>query len=79
MVGMSPGYHKDTRRLGGRVNPSWTRGQVNAWRNKFLARRPAVSHPSGFAQFNFTGGNAAYEPSLDAFACVDFGLSRMAT
>jgi hypothetical protein len=75
VVGMSPGYHSDTRRLGGRVTPTWTRAQVNAWRKKYLRRRPAVVHPSGYAQFNFTAGNAAFEPTLDALKALDFGLS----
>jgi hypothetical protein len=75
-VGMSPGYNSDTRRLGGVIHKTWTRQQVNAWRNRYVRRRALVAHPSGFAQYNFTGGNATLEPpTLDSFRAVTFGLS----
>jgi hypothetical protein len=77
--GMSPGYHKDVGRLGGRVHKDWTRNRVNRWRNAYILRRALVAHPSGFAQFNFTGDNAPLEPpTLDAFKAIDYGLSAMA-
>jgi len=52
---------------------------VNAWRNKYVRRRAAVAHSSGFAQFNFTDGNAAFAPTLDALRAVNLGLAVMAT
>jgi hypothetical protein len=78
VVGMSPGYHWDVRRLGGRVYSSWTRKRVNDWRNHFVRVRATAAPPSGFAQFNFLSGNAKYERMLDAFRAVELGLRVMA-
>jgi hypothetical protein len=78
VVGMSPGYNNRTDRLGGRVHADWTRQRVNKWRNAYLSHRALLPHPSGFAQYNFTGGNTGLVPAtLDAFSAIAYGLKVM--
>ncbi len=56
VVGMTPGLIRAPG-LGGNVH-GWPLTEVNAWRDRFVRARAALTPVSGFGQFNFTRENA---------------------